>query len=247
MNLGRDTQARGGWGGRWGRVALAGAVLAAAWVVRDYRGWLALGPGGLPHTARGWLTTAVLRARTWRVDPFDTTGSTGTGHLTDPVPERAGPRPRVAHYPIPHRQLDQFPDSGFASTLTIASFVGTRPTLTMRQSYFEKHNDAAFAAPDCPVHADGRVSGGEIGHVHADGSLHVVLAPADAAAAIEHGWGQLHPAGGRAAGLPSHYVLVYAPRNPDEVAVVERLLDAAATHMTGNQASSVGTLSGEDR
>jgi hypothetical protein len=30
-------------------------------------------------------------------------------------------------------------------------------------------------------------------------------------------------------------VLVYAPRNSDEVAVAERLLDAAAAHMTGNQ------------
>jgi len=221
------------------RVALAAAVLAAGWVVRDYRGWLALGPGGLPNTPRGWLTMAVLRARTWRVDPFDTTGLTGAGHLTGPLPVRAGPRPTVAHYPIPHRQLDQFPAPEFASTLTIASFVAPRPTLTVRQSYFEKHNDAAFAAPGLPVHADGRVSGGEIGHIHADGSLHLVLAPADAAAAIEHGWGQLHPAEGRAAGLPSTYLLVYSPRNPDEVAVAERLLDAAAAHMTGNQLASV--------
>lgn len=235
MTLGRDTQARRGRPGLRGPVALAGAVLAAAWVVRDYRGWLALGPGGLPHTPRGWLVMAVLRARTWRVDPFGTTGLTGTGHLGDPLPVRAGPRPMVAHYPIPHRQLDQFPEPGFVSALTIAAFVGTRQTLTKRRSYFEKHNDAAFTAPGLPVHADGEISGGEIGHVHADGSLHVVLAPADAAAAIERGWGQLHPASGRAAGLPATYVLVYAPRNSDEVAVAERLLDAAAAHMTGNQ------------
>jgi Family of unknown function (DUF5519) len=235
MTLGRDTQARCGWPGLWGSAMLAGAVLAAAWVVRDYRGWLALGPGGLPPTPRGWLTMAVLRALTWRVDPFATRGVTGIRHLTDPLPVRAGPRPAVAHYPIPHRQLDQFPDRGFTTTLTVASFVGSRPDLTVRQSYFEKHNDAAFAALELPVHADGQVSGGEIGHIHADGSLHAVLAATDAATAIEHGWGQLHPAAGRAAGLPSTYVLLYSPRNPDEVAVVERLLDAAAAHMTGNQ------------
>ena len=246
MTRWRDPQVRRGRRGGWGRVALAGGVCAAAWVVRDYRGWLALGPGGLPHTPRGWLTMAVLRARTWRVDPFDSSGLTGPGHLGDPLPERAGPRPAVAPYPIPHRQLDQFPEPGFVSALTVASFVATRPTLTLRQSYFEKHNDAAFVAPELPVHADGQVSGGEVGHIHADGSLHVVLAPADAAVAIDRGWGQLHPAVGRAPGLPATYVLVYAPRSADEVAVVERLLDAAAAHMTAQQPASAQAASGED-
>jgi len=116
----------------------------------------------------------------------------------------------------------------------------------VRQSYFEKHNDAAFVAPELPVHADGQVSGGEVGHIHADGSLHVVLAPADAAVAIDRGWGQLHPAVGRAAGLPATYVLVYAPRNADEVKVVERLLDAAAAHLTASQPASAQAASGED-
>jgi hypothetical protein len=190
---------------------------------------------------------AVLRVRTLRFDPFDTAALTGSGHLTDPLPVRPGLRPRVAHYPIPHRQLDQFPDPEFTPTLTIASFVATRSTLTMRQSYFEKHNDAAFAAPGLPIHADGQASGGEIGHIHADGSLHVVLAPADAAHAIEHGWGQAHPAEGRAAGLPPTYVLLYAPRSPDEAAVAEQLLDAAATHMTANQQTSVRFRPAEDR
>jgi hypothetical protein len=104
--------------------------------------------------------------------------------------------------------------------------------LTVRRSHFEKHNDAVFAAPGLPVHGDGQASGGEIGHLHADGSLHVVLAAADAAQAIENRWGQAHPAEGLAAGLPPAYVLLYAPRTPDEVAVAERLLDAAAAHMT---------------
>jgi|SRR5882757_5327975 len=236
-----------GRAGRWARAAVAGTVLAAAgWVVRDYRGWLALGPGGLPHTARGWLTMAALRASTWRVDPFDTAGFTGTGHLAGPLPERAGPRPEVAHYPIPHRQLDQLPGPGFVSDLTIASFVAARPALTVRKSYFEKHNDAAFAGAGVPVHADGQVSGGELGHLHADGSLHVVLAPADAAAAIGRGWGQLHPAAGRAAGLPATYVLLYAPRGPEEVTVVERLLDAGAAHVTGSRPAPARALSGDD-
>jgi hypothetical protein len=58
------------------------------------------------------------------------------------------------------------------------------------------------------------------------------LARADAAQAIDKGWGELHPLAGRTAGLPATYVLLYSPRNPSEVAVVEQLLNAAAAHMT---------------
>ena len=43
---------------------------------------------------------------------------------------------------------DQFPDPTLAPALTIASFVASRPDLTVGQSHFEKHNDAAFAAPE---------------------------------------------------------------------------------------------------
>lgn len=210
----------------------AAAVLTAGWSVLDFRAWRALGPGGLPSTPRGWLIMLVLRIRAWRVDPFDTTAWSRNGHLTGPLPVLPGPRPTVAPYPVPHRQLDQHPDPHFASGLTIASFVAARPTLTCGRSYFETHIDAAFAAPGSPIHADGEVSGGEIGHIHADGSLHVVLAPADAAQCIDSGWGELHPLAGRAMGLPGTYVLLYSPRDPNEVAVIERLLDAAAKHVT---------------
>ena len=118
--------------------------------------------------------------------------------------------------------------------------------MIVRRSHFEKHNDAAFIAPGAPIPADGRVSGGEIGHIHADGSLHAVLASADAAQAIDHRWGELHPLAGRAAGLPGTYVLLYAPRNPEEDVVAERLLDAAAAHMTANHHTTGRTRSGAD-
>jgi Family of unknown function (DUF5519) len=176
----------------------------------------------------------VLRIRVMRVDPLDTTGWAGTSYLSGPLATRPGSRPVVAPYPIPHRQIDQHPGRQFTPSLTIASFVASRPDLTCARSYFETHIDAAFAAPGRPIHVDGRVSGGEIAHIHSDGSLHVVLAPADAAQAIDKRWGELHPLAGRTRGLPATYVLLYAPRNPDEVAVVERFLNAAAAHMTAD-------------
>jgi len=127
-----------------------------------------------------------------------------------------------------------------------AELIVTGDSLAAKLTPPPAFDDAAFAAPKVPIHADGRVSGGEIGHIHADGSLHLVLAPADAAQAVEHGWGQLHPAEGRAAGLPPTYVLVYSPRDPTEVAVAERLLDAAATHMTATPLGSITSI-GEPR
>jgi hypothetical protein len=70
-----------------------------------------------------------------------------------------------------------------------------------------------------------------------------VLARADAAQAVDKGWGELHPLAGRTAGLPATYVLLYSPRNPNEVAVVERLLDAAAAHMTADAQRGCGGFS----
>jgi hypothetical protein len=214
-----------------GRRAVLMAV-AVGWAVRDFLQWRALGAGGLPLSPRGWLTMTVLRIRVLGVDPLNATGWAGIGYLSGPLAVRPGSRPTVAPYPIPHRQLDQHPDRRFTPGLTIASFVASRPALTCARSYFETHTDAAFATPGRGIHTDGEVSGGELAHFHHDGSLHVVLARADAAQAIDKGWGQLHPLAGRTAGLPATYVLVYSPRTPDEVAVVEQILDAAAAHMT---------------
>jgi hypothetical protein len=59
--------------------------------------------------------------------------------------------------------------------------------LTCDRSYFEKHIDAAFAAPGSAIHTDGEISGGEIAHIYGDGSSHAVLARADASQAIDKG------------------------------------------------------------
>jgi len=68
----------------------------------------------------------------------------------------------------------------------------------MRQSYFESTTRRS-PRPIVRVHADGRVSGGEIGHVHVDGSC-MLCWPGDAAAAIEHA-GSCIRLGGRPPGL----------------------------------------------
>jgi len=59
--------------------------------------------------------------------------------------------------------------------------------LTCDRGYFEKHIDAAFAAPGSAIHTDAEISGGEIAHIYGDGSSHAVLARADASQATDKG------------------------------------------------------------
>ena len=80
---------------------------------------------------------------------------------------------------------------------------------------------------------------GDIGYIHPDGSLHVVLAHADAAQAVEHHRGELHPL----ACLARMFCSIR--RATRTTAVAERLLDTAAANITAN--ASGRTPSGENR
>jgi hypothetical protein len=86
----------------------------------------------------------------------------------------------------------------------------------------------ARATPRCPA---------EVVHAHpSDGSLHLTLHPADAAAVIGAGWGERHPLG--SGGwlswfVPAGFILVYAPRDEGEVRVAMRIVAAAVWWVGG--------------
>jgi Family of unknown function (DUF5519) len=86
----------------------------------------------------------------------------------------------------------------------------------------------ARATPRCPT---------EVVHAHpSDGSLHLTLHPADAAAVIRAGWGERHPLG--SGGwlswfVPAGFILVYAPRDEAEVRVTMRIVAAAVWWVGG--------------
>ena len=95
----------------WKNIGLIAGCAAAAWAMRDYARWRSLGPGGLPATWAGWFTTTRLRLRA--TDPFDV-GPIEASAIDDwcawqDVRKRAGTRPRISPYPVPHHQLDQLP------------------------------------------------------------------------------------------------------------------------------------------
>ncbi len=59
-----------------------------------------------------------------------------------------------------------------------------------------------------------------------DHSLHIALPPDLACAAIEASWAEPHPVA-RLGFIPETIVMVYAPRDTEELAVVERLLQVS--------------------
>jgi hypothetical protein len=220
-------------------IAGAGAAAAGVWVYRDYQKWLALGPGGLPYNCRGWMTTTRMRLQ--KCDPLDASALVDLpgaplelGCLQD-LPSRIGPRPSIGVHPVPHRQLDQLPDEAMKrciEQLFDARVERERELVEYKLSYFEKWNYAVTLREPESGHADALASHGEIGHVHpSNGSMHMILNRADARTVIEHGWGERHPLAGVMLALPATYLLIYPPRDSDELEVTGRLLDVAIAHM----------------
>jgi len=142
------------------------------------------------------------------------------------VRHRAGPRPRTTST-NPHTQLDQIAPRdlqervfAFASSLT-GVVVGPSPVSVPGARAFQLPGSTHAAAGAFMV-------GREFAHIHppSDGSLHMVLPPDIVERVIENGWAERHPLAGRY-GLPAHIVMVYGPRDEDELGVVKDLVSAS--------------------
>jgi Family of unknown function (DUF5519) len=215
-------------------------VIIIRWAMADYRRWVALGVGGLPHTPAGWLAMGVLRLL--KRDGIKAVHlkrhiqSNDDHQYLGQVMKRSGQRPLVPAYAVPQRQLTQTISVQHLEQLksvfdTVVQIQADQ--VQYQQSFYEKHNEAiTLCHPDCG-HAYGLISHGEVAHIHpVDGSMHMVLSPSDAAKVIEAGWGELHGLAGFMNRLPVSYTFVYAPRDEQEIDVVRQLLDAAVAHMT---------------
>ncbi len=219
--------------------AFCGAAAAGlVWAVGDYRAWRALGPGGLPPTWRGWLRTTrwrLVMQDPLALEPLERRrgGPADLSSLHD-LPRRAGPRPRVAPHPVPHRQLTDVgsPALRSATSALLEEKVNADPArLELARSHFEKSIPAITLKAGMRHHADVCAACGEVGHVHpSDGSLHMIVSASDARAIIERGWGERHGLAGSHLGLPLTYLMIYAPRDEGELAVTSSILDAAIAY-----------------
>ncbi|MDP8927111.1 MAG: DUF5519 family protein [Actinomycetota bacterium] len=155
---------------------------------------------------------------------------------TDPgLAHRRGPRPRTTDT-NPHSQLDQQPtDPAIRQRLAARMFA--LPGVTEQPSRISLPGARALWLEDPPPSAppEAFMVEAEFAHLHPppDFSLHVALPPDVASAAVEVGWGEVHPMAARGILAPS-VLMIYAPRDDDELDTVAQLVEAAWKHATAS-------------
>lgn len=141
-----------------GRLLAILAMLSVCLLVhRDYRSFLALGPGGTPSNFFGYLRICYLRLFILK-DPLSPPPSMESDHPAKGfllrLPKRLHPRPSVAGI-APHRQTNQKPPKHIYHLLRIALYglvSDNSKLLRSGNSCFEKHGLALFLClcPQCP-------------------------------------------------------------------------------------------------
>ena len=90
-------------------------LLSFRYAYLDYQAWYALGGGGLPHNAYGWLLQSLLRLRASRnvrdSGCYDAAIKNNelerTSFLSGQLPAWTGKAPKTGVWVAPHRQLEQ--------------------------------------------------------------------------------------------------------------------------------------------
>lgn len=154
------------------------------------------------------------------------------------LPPRPGPRPTTTPT-NPHTQLDQQPtDESIRDRLAQRLFslpdVEEQPTrISVPGARALWLRDDVPAGPGAAFMIDR-----EFAHLHPgrDQSLHAALPPDLAQAAIDAGWAELHPVARM--GLIPPTVMLYAPRDEEEMDVVYSLVVASYRFAGGRLAAS---------
>lgn len=239
------------------RVAAAVAVTAlgisiptVSYAISSYRGYLALGPGGMPYNVAGWTFQGLLqlaaRGNTRDPSPFTkpsnhklTEPHGNKTYFPSPVPERAGGRPDVPGYVAPQRQTTQQPLDTAAMRGRMRAYLETLATgnpgvLVLRPSKLEGAGtpavwlDTSPGTDELPPFMRGMLKG-ETAHVHPECSSHITASMADAEELVRKGWAERHRLSGVGTFIPWSYVLVYAPRSEDEFEVWKQIMRAGLT------------------
>ena len=145
---------------------------------------------------------------------------------------RAGPRPETTPT-NPHTQLTQNAPPDLQER--VLAYAAALPGVAVGPSGISVPGARAFHLPEAArEERDAFMVGREFAHLHppADGSLHLVLPPELADPVIDAGWAERHPLAGRH-GVPANIVMVYGPRDEDELRIVEELVRASHAFASG--------------
>jgi Family of unknown function (DUF5519) len=144
------------------------------------------------------------------------------------LPLRSGPRPQTTPT-NPHTQLDQQPaDPRLPEEL--ARRVFALPGVTQQPSRISVPGARALVLdPDQPTGPpEAFLIEREFAHLHPspDHSAHAMLPPDVVSEAVDAGWAEPHPVA-RLGLIPPTAVMLYAPRDDEELSVIESLIRAS--------------------
>jgi phospholipase/carboxylesterase len=151
------------------------------------------------------------------------------------LPERPGPRPEATRpsreQAFPHKQTSQNapPDMQEALFRRAAALPGVTvgDSLVSVPGARAFHLDPALARGPARAFQRGR----EFAHIHPvqDGSLHATLPPDLYQEVLDKGWGEPHPVSGT--------MMLWGPRDEQELEIVWTLVRASYAYATGGNAS----------
>lgn len=150
--------------------------------------------------------------------------------------QRAGPRPSTTTT-IPHSQIDQQPDTRRLMDAVLDEALGWDGVSEAESQISVEGARALVLAPELATGPpEAFFVGTEFGHGHSHGdySFHVTLPRSVAASAEAAGWAEPHllVASGQ---VPSTFVLLYAPRDDDEAAVLLGLVRCSYEFATSSR------------
>jgi hypothetical protein len=153
-------------------------------------------------------------------------------------PPRSGPRPQAGI--VPHDQLDQWPPPDIHQLLVERCLA--LPSVRTHESRMALAKTLALVLPQhlCEGPSDAFIDDSEFCHVHTlpGGYLHLTLPLPLRSTAIECGWAEPHPSA-NAGFVTGNLVLVYAPRNHDELEVAVLLVESSYCFARGIDALSL--------
>lgn len=191
----------------------------------DYVDWIEFQKtaGGLPPNLIGYLgmclTKFITRGnlRDHRTIPGKHSTEGKYLSATD-LPQREGPAPKTSaeRWPVPQRQLDE-PSQEIKTAIE-----------ELTERFAEENNlrrGKAFDSLDAYFLGET-----EVFHRHPkDYSHHVHVDPSDAKLLLVQGWGELFGLAGRV-GQKLGTVLIFVPRNQEEIRILETIFKAAVDH-----------------
>ena len=143
------------------------------------------------------------------------------------IPARQGDRPSTTKT-NPHQQLDQHPPKHIIEKLR--EYILTFENITEGPTHISVSGTPAFFLNTCARDGfgEGFIIDNEFVHIHPlpDGSLHIALPESAGEQMTKLKWGEPHVLAGMH-GLPKTIYMLYAPRNENELAVIQKFVEVS--------------------